>query len=469
VTETTSRLSTGSRSGGGPIEGFHGRQLRPGDAGYDEARTLYNAMIDRRPALVAQCADADDVARALAFARAGGLSVAVKAAGHSVAGMSLNDGGVVVDVSPMREIRVDPERRVVRVGAGATWAELDMATQAHGLATTGGRVSTTGVAGLTLGGGSGWLERAYGLACDNLVAVDLVTARGDLVRASESENPELFWALHGGGGNFGVAVALELRLHPVGPDVFAGLAVYDPRDARDVVRAIRDFHEGGGPPQAGVAFGHAPARAEYDFLPEEWRTRTIFLAVAMWNGPPADGESALRPLIDAAEPIADLFGTYPYSEFQRLIDDPPGFRNWWTAEYVRELPDEAIEALCAYGDTIPPGYSQLLVVPWGGAVAVPDGTTPLAHRDAAYVIHPFMLWTEPERDDELSAWGRRVREVFAPWTTGGTYLNFIGDEGQDRVRAAFGRSYERMLAVKEAWDPENVFSGNQNLPPRRAG
>jgi FAD/FMN-containing dehydrogenase len=446
------------------IDHFEGRQLQSGDDGYDEARTVYNAMVDRRPALIAQCAGPDDVARAIAYARRRGLSLAVKAQGHSVAGMSLNDEGVVLDVSPLTEIAVDPERRIARVGAGARWADFDQAAQAHGLATTGGRVSTTGVAGLTLGGGSGWLERSYGLACDNLVAVELVTAEGDLVRASESENAELFWALHGGGGNFGVATAFEFRLHPVGPQIYAGLAVYDPREARSLVRAIRDFHDGGSP-QAGLAFGHAPARAQYDFLPEEWRTRTVFLLVGMWNGHPEEGRRALRPLIESAEPVADLFGTYPYVEFQRSIDDPPGFRNWWTAEYLTELPDEAIDGLCSYGESIPAGYSQLLVVPWGAGVSVPDGTTPLANRDATYVIHPFMLWTEPERDRELVDWGRRVRDVFAPWATGGTYLNFIGDEGPDRVRAAFGSSYDRLCAVKTAWDPHNVFRGNQNIRP----
>jgi FAD/FMN-containing dehydrogenase len=449
-----------------PIHGFQGRQLCPGDQGYDDARELYNAMIDRRPALIAQCEGADDVARTIAYARREELPLAVKAGGHSVAGHCLVDGGVVVDVSPMREIAVDPARRIVRAGSGVRWGELDAATQAHGLATTGGRVSTTGVAGLTLGGGSGWLERSYGLACDNLVAVELVTADGELVRASETENPELFWALHGGGGNFGVATTLEFRLHAVGPEVFSGLAVYDPRDARELVRAIRDFHEGG-PAEAGVAFGHAPARLEYDFLPEEWRERVVFLLVAMWNGAPADGEAALRPVIEAAEPIADLFGTHPYTEFQRMIDDPPGFRNWWTAEYVNGLPDEAIDAMCTYGEEIPAGYSQLFVVVWGGAVAAPGIDTPLANRDAAYVVHPFCLWKDPADDAEHVAWGRRVRAVFAPWATGATYLNFIGDEGEERVRAAFGGAYERLVEVKTAWDPDNVFRRNQNVRPAR--
>lgn len=448
------------------IDDFEGRVLRPGDEGYDEARALYNVMIDRRPALIAQCTGPDDVARAIDHARREGLPLAVKAGGHSVAGQSLVEGGVVLDLSSLKEVTVDPERRVVRVGGGVLWGELDAATQEHGLATTGGRVSTTGVAGLTLGGGSGWLERSYGLACDNLVAVELVTADGELVRASAAENPDLFWALHGGGGNFGVATALEFRLYPVGPEVFSGLAVYDPRDAGELVRAIRDFHEGG-PAEAGIAFGHAPAREEYDFLPEEWRDRLVFLLVGMWNGVPEEGERALRPLINAAEPIADLFGTYPYAEFQRMIDDPPGYRNWWTAEYVNELPDEAIDVLCAYGEEIPAGASQMFAIPWGAAVASPEVDTPLANRDAAYVIHPFCLWTDPSRDVEHVAWGRRVREVFEPWATGVTYLNFVGDEGEDRIRKAFGPAYERLVDVKTAWDPENVFRGNQNIKPVR--
>lgn len=248
------------------------------------------------------------------------------------------------------------------------------------------------------------------------------------------------------------------------PRSFSGLAVYDPRDARELTRAIRDFHEGG-PAEAGVAFGHAPARAEYDFLPEEWRGRVVFLLVGMWNGPPAEGRRALQPLIEAAEPIVDLFGTYPYTEFQRMIDDPAGFRNWWTAEYLDELPDEAVEALCAYGEEIPSGYSQMFAVAWGGAVAAPGHDTPLANRDAAYVVHPFCMWKDPQRDAEHIGWGRRVREVLAPWATGVTYLNFIGDEGPERVRAAFGPAYERLVEVKTAWDPDNVFGGNQNIRP----
>jgi len=451
----------------GLLDGFQGRLLRPGDEGYDVARALYNTMIDRRPALIAQCADEDDVACAVRYARAKGLPLAVKAGGHSVAGMSLVEGGVVLDLCLQKQITVDPEARVVRAGGGVLWGELDRRTQEHGLATTGGRVSTTGVAGLTLGGGSGWLERSYGLACDNLVAVELVTADGEVVRASERENSDLFWALHGGGGNFGVATALELALHPVGPDVYSGIAVYDPRHARELLRAIRDFHEDG-PSEAGFAFGHAPARAEYDFLPEEWRSRLLFLVVAMWNGAPEDGERVLRPVLDVAEPIADLFATYPYVEFQTMIDDPPGFRNWWTAEYVDELPDEAIDAMCAYGEEIPAGASQMFVIPWGGAVATPGVDTPLANRDAAYVVHPFCLWTDPALDTDHIAWGRRVRDVFAPWATGVTYLNFVGDEGEDRIRKAFGEAYDRLVEVKSTWDPENVFRGNQNIRPARA-
>ena len=445
------------------IKGFQGEQLTPQDAGYDEARTLFNAMIDRRPELIAQCATNEDVAAAIAEARRDGLALAVRAGGHSVAGMSLVDGGVVVDVRPMKDVEVDVEHRTVRAGAGLTWSEFDRATQRHGLATTGGRVSTTGIAGLTLGGGSGWLERSYGLACDNLVAVELVTVDGDVVRASADENPELFWAVHGGGGNFGVATTLEYRLHEVGPTLFAGLSAYDPVHGRELARAFRDIHAGGGPDAAGLALVYLTGPPE-EFVPPEWQGRLMVALAGCWNGPAEDGERALRGLIDAVEPVVDLWGPMPYTEFQCMIDDPPGNRNWWTADYVDELPDAALDAFCAYSEDMPLGLTQSLLVPWGGEVArVRD--TPMPRRDAAFVMHPFCVWEDAARDAEHIAWGRRGHEVFAPWSTGATYLNFIGDEGADRVRAAFGDAYERLVEVKRAYDPDNVLKGNQNISP----
>ena len=441
-----------------------GQLFLPGDDGWEEGRTLFNSMIDKRPGAIARVASEDDVAACIDWARRTGTALAVRACGHSVAGASVNDGGLVIDVRGLDTIEVDPAARTARAGAGLDWARLDAATQAHGLATTGGRVSTTGIAGLTLGGGSGWLERSYGLSCDNLIGAELVTSSGERVRASENENAELLWALRGGGGNFGVVTALEFRLHPLGPTVFGGLAAYDPAHGRALAAAFRDFHEGGGPDQAGLAFGYIAAPPE-EFIPEEWHGKLVAVTAGMWNGPVEEGKRALKPLREVAEPIADLYGEIPYAGLQSMIDDPPGKRNWWTAEYLDELPDAALDAIVAYAEQMPLSFTQLLVVPWGGEVARRTDS-PLAKRDATYIVHPFCVWEGAERDEEHISWGRAVRDVLAPWKSGGVYLNFVGDEGEERVRAAFGDAYERLAAVKAEFDPENLFRGNQNIRPK---
>jgi FAD/FMN-containing dehydrogenase len=451
----------------GPIRDFAGEQIAPGDSGYDDARAVFNAMVDRRPALIARCTSTRDVARAIAYAREAGLPIAVRAGGHSVAGLSLNDGGVVIDVRPMAEVTVDAPRRIARAGGGAIWAELDRRTQAFGLATTGGRVSTTGVAGLTLGGGSGWIERRFGLSCDNLAAIEMVTAAGDLVRATEADDADLFWAMHGGGGNFGVVTALEFHLHELGPMVYGGLALYDPDDGEAVTTALRDYYSGA-PDEAGIALAYLTAPPE-PFVPPEWHGRVMAGLAGVWAGPLDDGEPGLRDLLGAVRPVVNLFGEIPYAEFQSMIDDPPGKRNWWTALYLAELPDDAVRAFCGYSAGMPASFTQSLLIPWGGAVARGEGRWPLAKRDAGWVAHPFCVWDGEDRDAEHIAWGRRGRDVLAPWETGGAYLNFIGDEGADRVRAAFGPGYDRLAAIKAHWDPENVFRGNQNIVPEPAG
>ena len=450
----------------GPIRGFAGEQIAADDSRYDEARAVFNAMVDKRPALIARCVSADDVGLALAHARDQGLPVAVRAGGHSVAGMSLVDDGVVIDVRLLNSIEVDAKRRIVRAGAGVLWGELDRRTQQYGLATTGGRVSTTGIAGFTLGGGSGWIERRCGLACDNLAGLELVTADGEKVLASDDENPDLLWAHRGGGGNFGVVTSLELRLHELGPMVFGGLAVYDPEHGPTIARALRDFADGG-PDECGLALAYVTAPPE-PFIPPEWQGKLVAGLAGMWAGAPDEGAAALREVLACAPPIVNLFSELPYAEMQSLIDDPPGKRNWWTAEYLTGFPDELIDAYCAYSERMPLSFTQSLAVPWGGAVARNGAGTPLADRDAAWVVHPFCVWEGAERDAEHIAWGREGREVVEDHRTGATYLNFIGDEGADRVRAAFGDSYERLAAIKAAWDPDNVFHGNQNIVPARA-
>ncbi len=450
-----------------PIRGFAGEQIAPSDSRYDESRAVFNAMVDKRPALIARCTSREDVALALAHAQERDMPVAVRAGGHSVAGLSLNEGGLVIDVRPMADVTVDAQRRIARCGAGATWSEFDRRTQQLGLATTGGRVSSTGVTGLTLGGGSGWLERKHGLTCDNLVGVELIAADGERVIATEYENPELLWAHKGGGGNFGVVTALEFRLHEVGPMIYGGLAIYDPADGVAVATALRDF-SAGAPDEAGLAMGYLTAPPA-PFVPPEWQGRLVAAVVGMWAGPVEEGERALHDLLGAARPVVSLFGEMPYAELQSMIDDPPGKRNWWTAEYLADLPDPAVEAYCAFSDRMPAAsFTQSLLIPWGGAVARNGEATPLTNRDAGWVVHPFCVWEGADRDEEHMSWGREVREVFAEWKTGATYLNFIGDEGADRVRAAFGADYDRLATVKASWDPDNVFRGNQNIVPAAA-
>src|SRR5215218_2688505 len=317
----------------------------PGSPAYEDACVLFNSMITTRPRYVARCSSPDDVAAALAFAAERGLEVSVRAGGHAVSGRALCEG-VVLDLRGIDFVEIDPAQRVARVGGGATWAQVDRATQEHGLATTGGRVSSTGVAGLTLGGGSGWLERKHGLACDNLLAAELVTADGERVRASATENPELLWALRGGGGNFGVVTALELTLHPVGPEVLAGIVVYPEARAGELLRAFRDVMNDA-PDELSLAYASITVPEDPDF-PSQWHGRPAVAVCGMWAGDPADGERALARLRALGDPVADCFGVMPYADFQRMLDDPPGYRNYWTAEQADDLPDELVDAIVAH-------------------------------------------------------------------------------------------------------------------------
>ncbi|MDN3935433.1 FAD-binding oxidoreductase [Arthrobacter sp. YD4] len=438
--------------------------VRPEDTAYDETRKLFNAMIDRRPAVIARCAGAADVAEALAHARANRLDVAVRAGGHSVAGMSTNDGGLVVDVRPMKSITVDPDNRTVTVGAGVTWGEFDRATQEHGLASTGGRASTTGVAGFTLGGGSGWLERSYGFACDNLQSVDLVTADGDRVTASAVENPELFWALHGGGGNFGVATGFTFGLHDLGPTVHAGIMLFRGEDAPDLARAYRDISLKA-PDAVGTALVFLTAPPE-PFVPEDMVGKPAVGLAYLYAGDPAAGAEEAAPF-RALGPAVDLVGDMDYTAFQCMIDDPPDLYHYWSAEYHDELPDAALDVIVDAASRLPGPHSQHLVARWGGAVAGPAAAqTPLQNRGAQWVTHPYGMEASAAAAEEAKAWVKQFRRDIAPYANGGVWLNFVGDEGRDRVRAAFGEeNYGRLARVKREFDPENVFRGNQNILP----
>jgi FAD/FMN-containing dehydrogenase len=438
--------------------------ITPKSPEYDESRTLFNAMIDRRPVVIAPCSTPADVAEALQHAKDHGLAVAVRAGGHSVAGMSLNDGGLVVDVRPMKSISVDPESRTVKAGAGLTCGEFDRATQEHGLALTGGRVSTTGLAGFTLGGGSGWLERAFGFACDDLISVDLVTATGEQVTASGQENPELFWALHGGGGNFGIATSFTFGLHELGPSVHAGVMLW-PRDAAaEVSRGYRELALTA-PNQECATLVYLTAPPEPG-IPPEMAGKMAVAVVYAYAGDAAEGAEHAKPY-RGLKPAVDLVAGTSYADFQCSLDDPPGKYNYWSADYHDELSDAALDVIIESARNLPGPSSQQLIAHWGGAVGGPAAAaTPLLNRHASWVSHPFGLGDTPEGGQDAKAWVKQFRQDIAPFATGGVWLNFIGDEGQDRVRAAFGaENYARLARVKRDFDPENTFRGNQNILP----
>jgi FAD/FMN-containing dehydrogenase len=445
-------------------EGFGGSALTEPDSGYEEARQIFNSMIDRRPAVIAQCESAADVAAAIAFGRERELELAIRSGGHSVAGASLADGGLVVDMRRMNAVTVDAEARTASAQGGATWHDFDTATQPYGLMAPGGRVSTTGVAGLTLGGGSTWLERKFGFACDNLLAVKLVTADGRQVTASEDENPELFWALHGGGGNFGVATELTFRLHELPAATFAFL-LWPADRGLDISHTYRDLIDAGAPDELGGALVYITGPPE-DFVPEQLHNELCAGAVVVYAGTEEEMRQALAPIL-ALGPEAELIAEMPYAEIQCAIDDPPGYRNYWSVEHMTGFPDEAVEIFCQRAaDMVVPSPSQHVMFPWGGAVARGAGDWPLPHRGAPWAVHPLGLWERREDDDRGIAWARGTCADMHPWATGGVYLNFVGDEGADRVAAGYGdANYERLATVKAEFDPENVFHLHHNIKP----
>lgn len=444
-------------------EDLAGDVFAPGDPGYDEARTVYNAMIDRRPAVIAQCESDADVVTAVRFGRELDLKIAVRGGGHSVSGQALNDGGLVVDLRRMHEVTVHPAARAVRVQGGAVMSHLDRATQPHGLATTGGRVSTTGVGGFVLGGGTGWLDRRFGLAVDNLLGVELVTADGESVTASAEENQELFWALHGGGGNFGIATSITLRLHEL-PEYAIAMLLYLPERAHEVALTYRELIETG-PAEAsgGVLYMTAPPEP---FVPEHLVGKVLCGALVTYAGSEEAMRKVAQPLIALPHEV-EIVTAMPYADMQCMMDDPPGLRNYWSAEYLTGMPDEFVDVFCSLGESLPtPTGTQHVVFPQGGAIA--DGPTgyPVPYRDAPWAVHPFGIWEDPADDERCRQWVKDVRARVQPWSTGAVYLNFTGDEGPDRVVAGLGAQNMRRLGeVKRAYDPDNVFRFNHNIAP----
>jgi FAD/FMN-containing dehydrogenase len=435
-----------------------GPLLRPGDDGYETARELFNAMIDRRPALIARCTAPGDVVKAVRFAREQGLVVSVRGGGHNVTGNAVCDGGLMIDLSLMKGIRVDPAARTVRAQAGLTWREFDRECQAFGLATTGGAISSTGIAGLTLGGGFGWLGRSYGLACDNLISADVVLADGTIVTASAEEHADLFWGLRGGGGNFGVVTSFEYRLHPVGP-ILGGLLLYPLDRATEVLRVFRDFNASA--PDASSVFAGLMTTPE---------GAQVLALIVCYNGPIEQGEALLQPLRERTAPMADLLGPMPYEQMQTLLDEgfPFGLQNYWKSEFLRGLPDEAIDQLIERFAATPSPLSAVVLEQFGGAYrrVAPDATA-FGHRDWDYNLLIMSRWTDPADADRNIRWARELWDAMQPFAAGAVYVNYLegGQEGANRIRAAYGANYDRLVALKDRYDPTNFFRFNQNIRP----
>ena len=445
---------------------MRGSVLTPASEGYDDARRIWNAMIDRRPAVIARCAGVGDVQHAIRFAREHDLLVAVRGGGHNIAGSALCDDGIVIDLSSMKGVRLDAAHRTARAEPGLTLGEFDRATQAAGLATPLGINSTTGIAGLTLGGGFGWLTRAYGLTVDNLRSAELVTAGGDQVTASERENPDLFWAIRGGGGNFGVVTSFEYGLHPVGPEVMAGLIVHPLSNARALLRGYRDVAANA--PDALSVWVVMRGAPPLPFLPAEVHGMPVLVLAALYAGRLADGERAVAPLRALGTPIADVISPHAYTGFQAAFDPllTPGARNYWKSHNLARLDDAVIDTLVDAAEHLPGGQCEVFLAQLGGAARrVPRDATAYAGRDAEFVVNVHARWTEAAQDDACIAWARGLFDAVAPHATGGAYVNFMTQEEGDRVRAAYGPNYERLAAVKRKYDPTNVFHMNQNVQP----
>lgn len=442
---------------------FAGTVILPDDAGYDESLRIFNAMIDKHPAVIAQCSETEDVLQAIRFAREEGLEIAVRGGGHSVAGKGLTEGGLVIDLRCMNTVTVDPEAKTVTASGGATMSHLDRATQQFGLATTGGRVSSTGVGGYTLGGGDGWLARKLGLACDNLLSVDLVTADSQIVHASDKSNPDLFWALHGGGGNFGVATSLTFCLQELSR-VTAGMFIWPPDAAPDVLQAYRDFMESapneiGG----GSIFLTAPEEA---FVPDHLVGRLALAVLIVYAGPESEAREAIAPMLGQGH-AGHFIEEMEYADFQCMLDDPPGYRNYWSAEYLNEFPDSAVDLFCIRAsEMIVPSPSQQVLIPQGGAIASGPAHYPVPWRNASWCVHPLGMWENSGDDDCGKKWVKDLRADLNPWASGATYLNFIGDEGEKRVVAGFGsHNYDKLSKIKAKYDPDNIFRLNHNIIP----
>jgi FAD binding domain/Berberine and berberine like len=434
-----------------------GQVIAPGHTEYEAARRVWNGMIDRQPAAIVRCASADDVATSISFAAQRQLPVAVRGGGHNIAGNATCDDGLVIDLAGMKRIEVAPGARRVRVGGGVTWGEFDQATQRERLATTGGLMPSTGVAGFTLGGGLGHLMRSYGLACDNLVSAEVVTADGFRLRADEDNHSDLFWALRGGGGNFGVVTDFEFQLHPVGPELLAGRLAYRLNDVRDALRFYRDFCADA-PDSLIVYAGLATG--------PDGEPRLVWRPVV--NAALAEADSLVMPMRGYGAPILDDIQPRPYLDIQRIVEPafPPGRLNYWKANFVDELSDELIDVLIEAIRRVPSPYTIIALEQMGGAVSrVAETATAFQHRSPAFSLLILSGWLSPADTDANIAWAGRLWEETLPLTSAAVYVNYLGSEGDQRVRDAFGVNHDRLAAVKRQYDPGNFFRLNQNIKP----
>ena len=443
-----------------------GRIVLPGDAGYDEVRKIWNAMIDRRPAVIVQCAQAGDVSHALAFARWNGHEISIRGAGHNIAGNAVCEGGMMIDLSTMTNVSVDAAKRRAYVEPGATLADFDEAAQKHGLATPVGINSTTGISGLTLGGGFGWLTRKYGLTIDNLVSADVVTADGKKIRASENENADMFWAIRGGGGNFGVVTKYEFKLHPVGPQILAGLLVFPFEQARQVLTRYREFVESA-PEELSVwvVLRQAPP---LPFLPADVHGREVVVLAVFYAGDVAQGKKLIAPLRRFGDAHGEHIGAQPYTQWQKTFDPllTPGARNYWKSHNLAELSDGALNAVIQFAGKPPTPQCEIFIgLIAGAANRVPADAMAYASRDAKFVLNVHGRWDEAAEDERGIAWARAFFKASAPYASGGAYVNFMTEDESDRVAAAYGANYARLVQIKKQYDPENVFHLNQNIKP----
>jgi FAD/FMN-containing dehydrogenase len=446
--------------------GFKGTVIVQGDGEYEEARKIWNGMIDKRPAIIAKCSGTQDVVQALGFARDNGVPIAVRGAGHHIAGNSICNDGLVIDLSQMKAVKVDPGAKRAIAEGGATLGDLDAATKAHGLAAPVGINSTTGIAGLTLGGGFGWLSRKYGMTIDNLESAEVVLANGDVVRASDAENPDLFWALRGGSGNFGIVTRFEYRLHPVGPDLLSGLIVYPFDQAKSVMQQWRDFVSKA--PAELTVWTVLRKAPPLPFLPQETHGTEVVILALLYTGDPGKGEELVAPLRSFGSPVGEHVGVQPFTDWQKAFDPllTPGARNYWKTHNFTTINDDFIEVMLRYLKTLPSPECEIFFASLGCATKhpAPDAMA-YAHRDAEFVMNVHGRWQTAAEDEQCVKWCREYFQASAPFASSGAYVNFLTEDETDRVRNAYGPNYDRLAQIKRKYDPDNLFRVNMNIRP----